>query len=106
MPLTSVAAVEINDSPTPRTEHTKTTNTRKNITLSQIRPFLEIAIPFFKTDRTAFCSLVGVVVLTLIESALNIAFSYVRSCVCLIHKIECVMRIVYTIFASVILYVS
>jgi putative ATP-binding cassette transporter len=80
MPQTSAVAVDINDSPTggERTDQIKTTSTRKNISLSQIRPFLEIAIPFFKTDRTAFYSLVGVVILTLIESALNIAFSYVR----------------------------
>lgn len=51
---------------------------RKNISLSQLRPFLEIATPFFREDRNAFCSLVGIVSLTLIQSALNIAFSYVR----------------------------
>ena len=51
---------------------------RKTISLAQLRPFLEIAIPFFKEDRNAFCSLVGIVILTLIESALNIGFSYVR----------------------------
>ena len=51
---------------------------RKAISFSQLRPFLEIAIPFFREDRNAFCSLVGIVILTLIESALTIAFSYVR----------------------------
>ena len=51
---------------------------KKIISLSQLRPFLQIAIPFFKEDRNAFCSLIGIVILTLLESALNIAFSYVR----------------------------
>lgn len=51
---------------------------RKAISFSLLRPFLDIAIPFFREDRNAFCSLVGIVTLTLIESALNIAFSYVR----------------------------
>ena len=51
---------------------------RKAVSLSLLLPFLEIAIPFFREDRNAFCSLVGIVTLTLIQSALNIAFSYVR----------------------------
>lgn len=51
---------------------------RTAISLSLLRPFLEIAIPFFREDRNAFFSLVGVVTLTLLESGLNIAFSYVR----------------------------
>ena len=51
---------------------------RRAISLAQLRPFLEIAIPFFRQDRNAFCSLVCIVILTLTQSALNIAFSYVR----------------------------
>lgn len=51
---------------------------RTAISLSLLRPFLEIAIPFFREDRNAFFSLVGVVTLTLLESGLNIVFSYVR----------------------------
>jgi hypothetical protein len=53
-------------------------NEKKNISLAQLRPFLEIAIPFFREDRAAFCSLIGIVVLTLLESALLILFSYTR----------------------------
>lgn len=53
-------------------------NEKKNISLAQLRPFLEIAIPFFREDRAAFCSLIGIVVLTLLESALLIVFSYTR----------------------------
>lgn len=34
-------------------------NHRKNLALSQLQPFLEIAIPFFKEDKNAFRSLVG-----------------------------------------------
>jgi ABC-type uncharacterized transport system fused permease/ATPase subunit len=60
-------------------EHAKRTDaTRKKISLVQIRPFLEIAIPFFKTNRTAFYSLVGIIILTLIKSSLFIVFSYVK----------------------------
>jgi vitamin B12/bleomycin/antimicrobial peptide transport system ATP-binding/permease protein len=51
---------------------------RRAISLSLLQPFLEIAIPFFREDRNAFCSLVGIVTLTLLSSGLNIAFSYVR----------------------------
>ena len=51
---------------------------RRAISLAQLRPFLQIAIPFFREDKNALCSLVGIVILTLIQSALNIAFSYVR----------------------------
>ena len=50
----------------------------RNISFAQIKPFLEIAIPFFREDRNAFCSLVGIVALTLTESAMMIVFSYVR----------------------------
>jgi vitamin B12/bleomycin/antimicrobial peptide transport system ATP-binding/permease protein len=46
--------------------------------LSQMRPFLEIAIPFFREDRAAFHSLMGIVLLTLTKAALLIFFSYVR----------------------------
>ena len=53
-------------------------NEKKNISLAQLRPFLEIAIPFFREDRAAFCSLIGIVILTLLESALLILFSYTR----------------------------
>ena len=50
----------------------------KNISLAQLRPFLDIAIPFFREDRAAFYALIGIVVLTLIKSALRIGFSFVR----------------------------
>lgn len=46
--------------------------------LSQLRPFLEIAIPFFREDRAAFYCLMGIVLLTLTKAALLIFFSYVR----------------------------
>lgn len=70
----------------PATEQTKLSRTkmaekvvpRKQISMAQLRPFLEIAIPFFKEDRNASCSLLGIVILTLVQSALNIGFSYVR----------------------------
>jgi ABC-type uncharacterized transport system fused permease/ATPase subunit len=50
----------------------------KSISLAQLRPFLEIAIPFFREDRAAFCCLVGIVLITLVKAALLIYFSYVR----------------------------
>ena len=50
----------------------------KSISLSQLRPFLDIAIPFFRDDRAASCSLIGIIALTLTKAALLIFFSYVR----------------------------
>ena len=50
----------------------------KTISLSQLKPFLDIAIPFFREDKAAFCSLVGIIVLTLVKAGLLIFFSYVR----------------------------
>lgn len=50
----------------------------KSISLSQLTPFLDIAIPFFREDRAAFCSLIGIIFLTLTKAALLIFFSYVR----------------------------
>jgi ABC-type uncharacterized transport system fused permease/ATPase subunit len=53
-------------------------NEEKIISLAQLRPFLHIAIPFFREDRAAFCSLMGIIILTLVKAALLIFFSYVR----------------------------
>lgn len=50
----------------------------KTISLSQLRPFLAIAIPFFREDKAAFCCLIGIILLTLMKGALLIFFSYVR----------------------------
>ena len=57
---------------------TKIDGERKAISLAQLKPFLQIAIPFFKEDPTAFYSLLAIITLTLLSSALNISFSYVR----------------------------
>jgi putative ATP-binding cassette transporter len=51
---------------------------QKNISISQLRPFLTIAIPFFRHDRGAICSLIGLVALTLINSAMMVVFSFVK----------------------------
>ena len=45
--------------------------------ISQLKPFLNIAVPFFKDDKTARNSLVGVVALTLLNSGVSVAFSYI-----------------------------
>lgn len=54
------------------------TSARANVTmgLSQIKPFLNIAVPFFKDDEVARKSLIGVVALTLLNSGISVAFSY------------------------------
>ena len=57
---------------------TKKPGERKVIAFAQLKPFLQIAIPFFREDPNAFYSLLGIIVLTLLQSALNISFSYVR----------------------------
>ena len=50
-----------------------------NLTLSfqQLRPFLEIAAPFFREDATARNSLLSVGALTLLNSGVSVAFSYI-----------------------------
>ncbi len=45
--------------------------------LGQLKPFLDIAVPFFKEDDTAKKSLIGVVALTLLNSGISVAFSYI-----------------------------
>ena len=47
------------------------------LALSQLKPFLEIAGPFFKEDKVARNSLIGVVALTLLNSGISVAFSYI-----------------------------
>jgi len=48
-----------------------------SLSLSQIKPFLNIAVPFFKEDAVARKSLIGVVALTLLNSGISVAFSYI-----------------------------
>lgn len=47
------------------------------LSLGQLKPFLDIAVPFFKEDDTAKKSLIGVVALTLLNSGISVAFSYI-----------------------------
>eukprot|EP01031_Cornospumella_fuschlensis_P031612 gene31612-38204_t len=47
------------------------------MSLSQLAPFLKIAVPFFKEDATARNSLIAVSALTLLNSGISVAFSYV-----------------------------
>ncbi|KAJ1379392.1 hypothetical protein B484DRAFT_412382 [Ochromonadaceae sp. CCMP2298] len=44
---------------------------------AQLEPFLKIAVPFFKEDKTARNSLLGVTGLTLLNSGISVAFSYI-----------------------------
>jgi vitamin B12/bleomycin/antimicrobial peptide transport system ATP-binding/permease protein len=56
----------------------KTSNfTDLQLGISQLKPFLNIAVPFFKDDKTARNSLIGVVALTLLNSGVSVAFSYI-----------------------------
>jgi len=47
------------------------------LALSQLGPFMKIAAPFFKEDEVARNSLIGVVALTLLNSGISVAFSYI-----------------------------
>jgi len=47
------------------------------LALSQFKPFLDIAVPFFKGDPVARKSLIGVVALTLLNSGISVVFSYI-----------------------------
>ena len=52
---------------------------KSNLTLdlSQLKPFLKIAVPFFKEDKTARDSLIAVIALTLLNSGISVVFSYI-----------------------------
>jgi len=52
-------------------------NTNLSLSLAQLEPFLKIAVPFFKNDATARSSLLSVVGLTLLNSGVSVAFSYI-----------------------------
>jgi vitamin B12/bleomycin/antimicrobial peptide transport system ATP-binding/permease protein len=48
-----------------------------SLTLNQLKPFLDIAVPFFKTDDVARRSLIGVFAMTLLNSGISVVFSFV-----------------------------
>ena len=74
--LTLLGATGSNDVESP--SGIKTSNfTELQLGLSQLKPFLNIAVPFFKDDKTARNSLIGVVALTLLNSGVSVAFSYI-----------------------------
>lgn len=56
----------------------KTSGSKPKMQFAQIKTFLKIAYPFFKEDSSARCSLLGLVILTLLDSAITIVFSYVK----------------------------
>lgn len=47
------------------------------LTPNQLKPFLDIAVPFFKTDDVARRSLIGVFAMTLLNSGISVVFSFV-----------------------------
>lgn len=51
--------------------------TKLHIGLSQLKPFLSIAVPFFKEDTQARNSLLGVGGMTLLNTGVSVAFSYI-----------------------------
>ena len=57
------------------TNTTITASTTLSLSLSQIKPFLDIAVPFFKEDKVARNSLGGVIALTLLNSGNNLILS-------------------------------
>ena len=48
-----------------------------SLNLGQLKPFLDIAVPFFREDETARKNLLGVGALTLLNSGISVAFSYI-----------------------------
>lgn len=50
-----------------------------SLTFSQLKPFLDIATPFFRDDKTARNSLIAVVALTLLNSGLSISLTLCHS---------------------------
>ena len=54
-----------------------TSTSNLSLTFSQLKPFLMIATPFFKDDKTARLSLIAVISLTLLNSAVSVSFSYI-----------------------------
>lgn len=48
-----------------------------SLDFSQLKPFLKIAVPFFKEDKVGRDSLLGVIALTLLNSGISVAFSYI-----------------------------
>lgn len=61
-----------------RTLNSSTTDPRNlSLTFSQLKPFIDIASPFFKEDEKARNSLIGVLAMTLLNSGVSVAFSYI-----------------------------
>lgn len=61
-----------------RSARKQNSDRERKMALAQIKPFLRIAIPFFRENRAASCCLFGLVCLTLVNSAMTILFSYVK----------------------------
>lgn len=45
----------------------------------QICTFVKIAIPFFYSDRSALCMLIGLIIMTIMSNGISVLFSYVKS---------------------------
>jgi vitamin B12/bleomycin/antimicrobial peptide transport system ATP-binding/permease protein len=58
---------------------TSSSNNSSNLSLglSQLQPFLKIAVPYFQNDTTARNSLITLSALTLFKSGISVAFSYI-----------------------------
>ncbi len=56
------------------TAHPNITVAELSLTFAQLKPFLNIAVPFFKEDKTARRSLIAVLALTLLNSAVSVVF--------------------------------
>jgi hypothetical protein len=69
-----------------KSEPQASTDSGLKLDISLLKPFLDIAVPFFKNDKTARNSLIGVFALTLLNSGVSVAFSYIsRYCRLLIY---------------------
>lgn len=75
---TSLSTTNANNVPQP-TQPSNQTADIHDLALGwkQLKPFLNIAVPFFKQDKTARNSLLALSALTLINSGISVAFSYV-----------------------------
>lgn len=76
-----ICALEANKPPPalvePDLPNTSSPQVNLTLSLSQLKPFLDIAVPFFKEDADGRNSLIGIGALTLLNSGVSVAFSYI-----------------------------
>lgn len=51
---------------------------QQRLSFAQLRPFFKIAIPYFRNNRSALCTLCALLILTIMDSFFEVAFSYTK----------------------------